>query len=283
MAQRNRRPVDGKRQKVPMTYYRSNDDVRSSPFSSNKKSVKPKKYIFGAIDLLIVVLLLAAFIYSLKVDNKADISISSQAYRPPTAYQAVAKTELQKVKNSNKLSINETEIINNLKISLPEISSGKLELPLISHQPKLLLNISPPAMVLSSQGRSYIISRDGVNVGDRSEFARQQDVPEVIDQSNYQLNKGKQALGRDEAEFIAILWQKAHSTNIGIESLVLTNKPMELVMYLKQEPYFVKFHTGGEPAIQIGQFLAAKRQFESTNNKPSEYLDVRVQGKIFYK
>jgi cell division septal protein FtsQ len=66
-------------------------------------------------------------------------------------------------------------------------------------------------------------------------------------------------------------------------SFFLRSGDKEYLIDASGRPYFVKFYLGGDSAVQIGQFLAARHQFDQKNSQPTEYLDVRVGGKVFYK
>jgi hypothetical protein len=70
---------------------------------------------------------------------------------------------------------------------------------------------------------------------------------------------------------------------VSVSSLTLPKTAQELDLRTKDRPYYVKFYLGGDALLQAGQFLATRRQFDTSNTQPAEYLDVRVEGKIFYK
>jgi hypothetical protein len=83
--------------------------------------------------------------------------------------------------------------------------------------------------------------------------------------------------------FIKAILVHCAKTGIKVDSLTLPTIAQEVDLRTKDRPYFVKFYLGGDSATQIGQFLAARHNFDQTGSQPGEYLDVRVNGKIFYK
>jgi len=85
------------------------------------------------------------------------------------------------------------------------------------------------------------------------------------------------------AKFINTVIAQSKRANVPIVSFVLPNTAQEVDLRTSDKPYYVKFYLGGDALIQTGQFLAARHQFDATNSQPSEYLDVRVAGKIFYR
>lgn len=284
--QRIRTSVRKKSGKVPLTYYRSASGKTNgdkSPFVRNKPKSKLKKYLFGILDLLFITLLLVFFFYSLIVAPIPSISASTYTYHPAQVYKQAAERELKSFSSRNKLTIDEKQIIKKLQQIFPEIVGGNVELPVISQTPKIHLNISEPAFVLKSSNGSYIINSNGIVVGEASNFPAFKKLPIVEDHAIFKLQKGSPALSTSSTKFIKNVWHYSQKTNLAIASMILPALPMELNLKTADKPYIIKFYLGGDAALQTGQFLAARKQFEKDNINPQEYLDVRVQGKIFYK
>ncbi|MGH7156635.1 MAG: hypothetical protein ACREGG_00760, partial [Candidatus Saccharimonadales bacterium] len=87
----------------------------------------------------------------------------------------------------------------------------------------------------------------------------------------------------DSVGFINTVIAECKHSKVPISSLVLPTTPQELDLHTADQPYYVKFYLGGDVLNEAGQFLAARNHFAQTKQSPSQYLDVRVQGKIFYK
>jgi hypothetical protein len=86
--------------------------------------------------------------------------------------------------------------------------------------------------------------------------------------------------------FIVSVVQQVKAHNIDISSLTLPSGTSELDMRLNNQPYFVKFnmHAGLASARQqAGTFIAVKNRLESQGIAPSQYIDVRVDGRAYYQ
>jgi hypothetical protein len=272
--------------KVPLTYYRSarNSSVPASPFVKRRgrRASRARKFIIGIVDIALIGVIIVGLFYSLLVTPKPDIKLSTGAYRPEKTYMAAAENLFRQLKNRNKLSLNEQAIIKKLQAKFPEIASGSIVLPLFSQTPTVDLNISPPALSLKSDTKTFIVDSQGVAVGYSSEFTAIKDLPVLIDQSGYKSQVGEQVISQDAVVFIETILKQCRRSGVAVQSLNLPSKAQELNLTANDHRYYVKFYLGGDPLIQTGQYLAARQQF-ATGGQPSEYLDVRVPGKIFYK
>jgi hypothetical protein len=58
----------------------------------------------------------------------------------------------------------------------------------------------------------------------------------------------------------------------------------ELDVRVAGQPYFIKFNLqSGDARQQAGTFLATQSHLQSQNIVPSTYIDVRVDGRSYYK
>jgi len=272
--------------RLPLNYYRSADGrAAASPFQ--KAPAKSASKIQKGRRLLIYLVLLAAvifgLIYSLLVQPSPKLILNSQAYHPAGVYRAVAVDRLKSVKNRSKISFNDQGVINSLESKFPEVAKASLELPILSQTPTIRLNISPPSLFLNNGGQRFVVDSQGVAVAKAGELPQIQDLALVTDQSGFAARAGKAALSAKGVNFIKGLAANCQKQKITIASLTLPAKPGELDLRAGDQGYYVKFFLNGDAAQQIGQFLAARHQFAASGPQPSEYLDVRVPGKIFYK
>lgn len=263
-------------------YYRSEELTNRSPF---KRLPKPKKrknssaiteYFFG----LIVLLLLA---YALVVSPKPQVGLNSKAYHTEEEYRSAAIPALSAFKNRNKLSFDGSNVIDELKIKYPEIIDGEVDLPVFGHQPKIILQIAAPKLFLNSQGTDFVIDSEGRAVAKKIAMPDVKGLPLVIDQTGYVISQGESVLSASEVAFVNQLVKQCKKSDIPISSIILPAKAMEMDLKTGDRSYFVKFHLAGEPVVQIGQFIAARGQFDKKHIKPKQYLDVRVAGKVYYK
>jgi hypothetical protein len=236
-----------------------------------------------SVDVLIIGSIVFCLVYSLLIQPDSKIELSSSSYRALSVYKKEVDVELGSLKNRTKITLDEQGLIRSLQNKFPEISGGTVELPLFNEKPTLHLNISPPAFFFKSSDISYIVSSQGRVVAMNSSMPNIHDLPVVNDQSGFQVSSGKQVLGASGIDFIQTIIKQCRYAKIPISSLTLPKLAQELDLRTGDRPYYVKFYLGGDATVQTGQYLASQHQFDTSNTQPSEYLDVRVAGKVFYK
>jgi hypothetical protein len=272
-------------QRSPMTsYYRSDgSEGKTSPFTKRAQPRRFRKFIFGIFDIALVTGVALALGYSLMIKPSPKVVPSSSSFHSVEEYQAAAALQLKHLNNRNKITFNSQGLISTLKKQFPEISSAQVELPLFSEQPTIYLTISKASFFLSSQGSRYIIDSSGKTVARASSLPTIQNLLVIDDQSGFKTGPGRQVLSANSVSFIKTLISESKRANVPLGTLSLPAVPQELDLRTKDQPYFVKFYLGGDALTQAGQFLAARQHFNETHQPPSQYLDVRVVGKIFYK
>ena len=270
---------------MPLNYYRSGPaEAGASPFvrKVNKKGLA-RKYFVRTLDVVVLIILLGGLIYSLFVNSTPQIRLNDTTYHPASVYQAAAAKELGALKNRNKITLNESGVISSLQQQFPEIASASLELPLFSETPIIHLTVAKPSFFLASGGSDYIVDSQGVATAVARSLPQIKNLTTLTDQSGFGAEPGQQVLSAQSVAFINnVLGQTARS-KIPVKSLVLPPQADEMDMYTSDRSYYVKFYLNGDPLLQSGQFLAARHNFDQTAAQPSQYLDVRVPGKIFYK
>ncbi len=270
--------------KAPFSYYRSpeSNQRNSSPFAAAKPKKLLRKLALGTLDIILIGVIILALVYSLiiKPDSKVN---ASDNYRATQEYKAETDKVLSQLKNRSKITLDQKEISSSLMAKYPEIDSASVELPVFSQEPKIHLNISAPAFSLTSNGGVYIVNHQGRVVGKLTEFPNIRDLVKVNDQSGFNVQIGKHAISASGADFISQLIEQAHRAKVPIKDITLPPKAQELDLTTSDRNYYAKFILNADASQQIGQYFAARHQFDQTNSQPTEYLDVRIPGRIFYK
>lgn len=266
-------------------YYRADSQpTKESPFRKKQENKKLKRrLIIGVTDVILIAIVFFALGYTLLIKPHPAVVASDLSYRSLTVYESAAKQQFGSIKDRNKITFDETSMINNLKNQFPEISDVKVELPFFSQQPIVRLLVAPPRITLTSNGNSYIVASSGKIVGKTITLPKIKNLPSVSDQSGFVAQVGKQVLSSSSVNFISSLYAQCREAHVPVLSLTIPPAAQELDLRTNDQPYFVKFYLGGDISTQAGQFLAARAQFAKTSQTPSQYLDVRVSGKIFYK
>ncbi|MEO8105095.1 MAG: hypothetical protein ABI602_02040 [Candidatus Saccharibacteria bacterium] len=200
--------------------------------------------------------------------------------------QAVARQLRASIWNHNKITVNTTRINQQLAAQFPELASASITLPLLSHRPVVYLEPATPAIIFHSSSGSYVLDTTGKVLlgGAIPDAVDKLGLPVLTDQSGLAVAINHQVLRSSDVSFIqtAVGELKAHGYTPS--SLVLPAASSELDIQLAAQPYFIKFNLQSEDARQqVGTFLAATAKLKSLKTVPSTYMDVRVNGRAYYK
>lgn len=270
-----------------LNYYRSAKPGNNSPFQRRAQS-KKRSPISRAVDWLVIVGVMAVAIYALVLQSNPIINVSSTLYHQPDVYREAAQASLQSLKNRNKLTFDSQAVAESLKTKFPEIINASIDVPLIGQTPTLRIEVAKPALMLklaadNTPEETLIIDSKGTVIGPSSKFQAVKDLPLVYDESGLAHDVGKSILSQTEVSFILTLLAQAKNTNVPIESLTLPRSAQQLNLRSSDRNYYVKFYLGGDALTQSGQYLAAREHFDKTKKQPKQYLDVRVNGKVYFK
>lgn len=255
----------------------------ASPFSKKVSSAKAKRFAAKSLNVLIIFVILACLVYSLVLNQQPKIIASSSSYHSTSTYQSAAAKQFAPLKNHTKLTVDEQAIVQNIKKQFPEVTVASVGLPLLGQKPTVRLNISAPSFSLNVGSQRYIVDKAGVAVDLATKLPLLKNLPVVDDQSGFNVRVGNQVLSTSSVAFITQLVAQSKLSKVPISSITLPPLAQELDVRTSDKPYYTKFYLGGDPSIQIGQFLAARHQFDATHQDPADYLDVRVSGKIYFK
>lgn len=236
-----------------------------------------------------VMLICAGYVMTLESQAKVQVISNTSdnvLLRPKEVYETAAEQLLaDSLLNRTKLTINITGLQNKLEAQFPELESASITLPLIGHRP--IVDIVPrlPVLKLATQQGVYLVDREGRVLIKTTEATNQANlaVPQVFDESNIDIKAGQGILTSQSVSFITILVDQMTSAKLEIENLILPIAPNEVRLRITGRPYFVKFNLENDPRLSAGAFLALKKQFDTQNSQPSEYIDLRLDEKAFYK
>jgi cell division septal protein FtsQ len=280
--QRARQPARSGKTQVN-TYYRSTGDSAPSPFQKKAPKKSIRRYLFGVLDIVLIALIFIGILYSMVIKPDPKLIVNSQAFHSQAEYRAYAKQLFSQLKNRNKVTYDGQEITLAMKKKFPEIKSIDTELPLFSEKPALRIVVAKPSLKVQNNGISYVVDSQGVVVATANRIPGAKQLPLVVDESGYGAQVGRPLLSGTAVDFINTVLAQAKSAKVPVSLLTLPPVAQEIDLKTTDQPYYVKFYLGGDALTQAGQYLAARAHFIQTSQAPSQYLDVRVSGKIFYK
>ncbi len=298
---RTRRPVDTGSRPITSSYsYRTSrseatDNVGRNinrpdePKPAQKSLIRAIFQKFGLLILLIVaVVSLISFLIvspSVKVVNLGQ-DISTGGVHSQQEYANYANTLVKSsILNSNKITINTTAINQSLIKKYPELASANVSLSLFARRPTLYIDTSNQALVLLSPNGTYLINERGKAVAlvENPQAAAGADLAIVNDLSGIPTGINKQVLSSKYVHFIETVYKQLKAKGYNPSVMTLPANSSELDVTLEGQPYMVKFNLRSNTAReQVGTFLATISKLKSQSITPSQYVDVRVDGRAYY-
>jgi hypothetical protein len=193
--------------------------------------------------------------------------------------------------NRNKLTVDTSNITLQLKKQFPELQDVSVSLPVIGDRPTVYIRPAAPALVLSSTAGSYVIDENGRAVAEETtrsgSSANKLQIPTVTDQSGLQVKVGSQVLPRSATAFVSTVVSQLKAQHVTVKSLLLPAAASELDIYVSNAPYFIKFNLhdadSDKAALQAGTYIATIKQLTRQGITPAQYVDVRLEGRAYYK
>ena len=256
------------------------------PRSRSRSLIRYSPSIIAGIAILV------SLVYMLGIDGRPVIQIPDSErqallLRDEAVYEQTASRLFTSVlTNRNKLTVNTTSIAHEMRREFPELASVSITLPLVGRRPVITLEIQQPALVLIGQNGMFVVDEYGRAVMPVNELNRKPDqlgLPLVTDESGLGLEAGKAVLPKESIDFITISTYQLKQKGIEVESLLLPTIASEMHIRLKGQKYYLKCNLSGDARKQMGAFIAAKEQLEREGASPAEYIDLRVDERVYYK
>lgn len=245
----------------------------------------------STIAVLLVVVLCVGYSTTLTSNPRIviDTPKSTNPLRPIQTYQQAGQAILEEsIFSKNKLTIRTEHISKQMSQKFPELRDVEVSLPLMGHRPAIKATAERPALLVASQKGIYVVGESG------RVFARTTDikgskgagglaVPTVQDEADLDIETGKGVLSGQDVTFITTVVKQFEAKNMSIESLTLPALASELHVRVSGQPYAIKFSLLTDPRITSGQYFALKKQLDQKGITPAEYIDSRVEERIYYK
>jgi hypothetical protein len=172
-----------------------------------------------------------------------------------------------------------------MKQQFPELGVVSMTIPIMGREPLVELISDKPTLLITSQDGIFVLNQNGKAI------ARLKDVPGVAnlnlatvnDDTNIPIKVGKGVLSTQDVTFITSLIYQLNAKGITISSIKLPTEAAELRVEIVGQKYFIKFSLMSDPRISAGQFIAVYNKLKAEQGVVKEYIDARVEEKIFYK
>lgn len=293
--ERPRQSAPGRPNASVFSYYsgdRNNTPQRGEQPAERSKSLTERfpflrlRYVPSLVALAAIVV---SLLYMFWLDAKPIVHIlpdNSAGYHSSDDYAKAAEAILRRSPfNRSKLTINTGKFKQDFVTQFPEVEDITIALPVMGRRPTVTIELLPPAAVLSNGSATYVLDSNGRAVLPLAQARSTlvQNLPVVQDEGGLTYAQGKILLTREHLAFITELAAQLKAKQVPVQSLVLPLIPNELHLRTSDKPYYVKFDLGGNARTQVGTYLAVRDKLAADHITPSEYIDVRVDEKAFYK
>lgn len=245
---------------------------------------------FGLGVLLVTGLICLVYVSTLSTQPRIVVLASPSSpvvLQDAAVYQSAANQILgSSIFNRNKITVNTTDLAVRMQAEFPELASVQVSLPLLTHRVTLNISNAQPVMLLATSNGSYALDASGTALltGSQLSALSSLSLPLVTDQSSIHVVLRKQALTSDNVQFILNVLAQLHSHKLSVYSSVLPASSSELDIRLTGQPYFIKFNLASNSGRQqVGTLLAVYDRLTAQQITPGEYIDVRVDGRAYYK
>lgn len=208
--------------------------------------------------------------------------------RDQVQYQQAAQQVVRSsLLNRSKLTFDASGAEEKLRQQFPELASVSVTLPLFGWQPSVYVQAFTPSMVLIRPGASidFVLDQAGRAYVPESiqSLLKKADLPVVTDESGLDIRALQVALPADHVAFIVEVYAQLLTAELEVVGMSLPSAQSELRVRIKDAPYTVRFNLYGSAREGAGRYLAARAYMQSNNQAPRQYVDVRVDGRVFYK
>lgn len=271
-------------------------EPRRRPTVSSKESssFSVKRFFAKGSSGLVLIGLIIVGIYLLSLSTNPVIRVIDEGQnaflvRDPQTYisstQDILKSSFW---NRSKLTVDVKDLEKNLETGYPELESVNVVVPFFGNRPVVYIEPAKPALILAASNGEYVLNNKGkvmIMQANLPKGLKLSNIPVVNDQSNLKATLNEQALTSNDIEFIKAILAQLNAKQVKYSALTLPAGASELDVQIAGQPYFVKFNMQEVKRAreQAGTFLATQQELARKKIVPSQYIDVRVEGRAYYK
>lgn len=234
--------------------------------------------------------LIGAILYSFWLQPVPRITVSSQTgtiHRDTSVYQTEIENIWRKsIFNQTKLTVRSGTIRTDILQKFPELADVQVELPLLGSRPAITLAPAKPALQLMSPNGVFYVSSVGRVMSEVDDVTKNQlgDLPLVRDEGGLDAEVGKIVIPEQQAMFLQRLYTQLSAASVVVQSMTLPSTAANQAdVRIDGKPYYIKFSMDTDPRQGVGTYLAARDKLLADGVTPAEYMDVRVEEKVFYR
>lgn len=298
-ASRRSLPTTSKTNTPVMRYYRPAQNSTNRPKlnkkdydSSDKSSDHSLKRFFHLVGQWAGVLLIVFVLVANTGINDVGVHVvgSDQQYRSANTYtQGMEEILKSSILYRNKLTLSSADIEDKVRAKFPEISAVTAVIPLAGRRLQINVEYSKPlARLLVGGNQQAVISEQG--------YVIQIETAEKINSKfknlpslsipNLKVQSGDRILTGVESGLITLASREFDGSNDNrpaIESIEYEVLKREMKVRFSGKNFFAKLTPERDSRLQIGSLVATMKNATEKGIAVSEYLDVRVDGRVYLR
>lgn len=179
-----------------------------------------------------------------------------------------------------RIFLNGDNLLSAIQSELPEVAAiDDINLKSFTHF-KFVLNMRKPVASWSVNDKNYFVDNTGVAFN-----VNYYDNPSITisDESGIKIGDNHIVVSNGFLSFVGKIIGAANTNNLEVERIVIPPSSLRQVeVYVKNVSYPAIFLTSSSAEAQVKSLSRAVRYFQ-TNGLSPQYVDLRVEGKAFYK
>lgn len=259
----------------------SSHKKEQSELSKNRKLVIRRRKL-GAFFLGLAIFSILVFVFLLQFVAKIAVSSDISSKKNFKKYEKSIEKYLEANPSERfSLNLNKSALLESIQKENPEVFEILgVELSGIASY-NFKLSFRKPVASWWVDGREFFVDSEGVSFTENM-FSENPKLS-IVDDSGAMVLSGKNVAGSSFFSFVGKLVSSANSQ--GLEIVKIRIPPLSLrqiEVSVKGIEYFAKMSTAGSAEGQVSNFRAAINYF-SVHKKTPNYIDLRVEGKGYYR
>ena len=290
-----------------MRYYRPTDraadtnnkpSIRLKDKNSRNSRLASSSFVSSLMNWVILGAICVLLAANSTLSNAPTIQLGNKeatAYRSPEAYkQGIAKLIDESLVNRSKLSFRSVRFEEELQKLFPELTNATAIVPLVGRNLHVELDmVTPLVRVISSQDtRIGVIGQNGrllllepLSVYQETTFSPEE-LPSLILQPDLPLTVGQEVLTESEMELFRLLLTEFDGSTDYLPlptQFEYTLTTREIRVRFEGVGYYAKLTPESDVRLQVGALIATLKRLYETNTQPKDYIDARVESRVFVK
>ena len=270
---------------------RSGSKLPRQDEGSESLSAKFKKILRSLSQWALLGAILALLVVNVTLSGTSVRTKGSEyPYRSSERYQAIVDDVLaSSLTFQTKATLSSSAFEEELKKRLPEVETATAVIPLAGRRLNVLISVANPLVRLQAgPNKLAVVSASGVVTNEDSQEVINASFSELPSLSMIGVSPkvGEQILTQDEVALLKLLvseFDGSESARPRVQSLEFDVKKREIKARFKERLYYAKLSPEEEGRLQVGSLFKTIKSLEEQGTVPSEYVDVRVEDRVFVR